>query len=218
MDQAKERALDAVAAMRYGQGGTGYFTLLDFEPVILMHPFHLEMLGKNVDGYKDSNGVALYHDTVAVVQRDRAGQRQRPYRGVEAGIVQRPFPARLFAIKASGQMKLTGYRLALHLKLEIVLFFVTFGIQSDQINVHVGLRNALHAQVQVTANLIGGFHIPFDANPRNGQRLPAQVIGTTQAMAHHAGTDGCLRERVDQDEAAQRAIPCIGCMHDRRIQ
>lgn len=73
MDQAKERALDAVAAMRYGQGGTGYFTLLDFEPVILMHPFHLKMLGKNVDGYKDSNGIALYHDTVAVVQRDGGG-------------------------------------------------------------------------------------------------------------------------------------------------
>ncbi|MEW6345821.1 MAG: methyl-accepting chemotaxis protein [Paraburkholderia sp.] len=73
MDQAKERALAAVAAMRYGQGGTGYFTLLNFEPVILMHPFHREMQGKNVNGYKDPNGVALYHDTVAAVQRDGGG-------------------------------------------------------------------------------------------------------------------------------------------------
>ncbi|HEX7932936.1 MAG TPA: methyl-accepting chemotaxis protein [Paraburkholderia sp.] len=73
VDEAKERALHAVAAMRYGQGGTGYFTLLNFEPVVLMHPFHPEMQGKNVDGYKDPNGVALYHDTVTVVQRDGGG-------------------------------------------------------------------------------------------------------------------------------------------------
>ncbi len=74
-------------------------------------------------------------------------------------------------------MKLPGNRLALHAQLEVVLLLVAFGIQGHQINVHVRLRNALHAQVQVTADLIGGFHIPVNANPGDGQLLPAQVTG-----------------------------------------
>ncbi|CAM2148049.1 methyl-accepting chemotaxis protein [Pararobbsia alpina] len=71
-DEAKARAIEAIRATRYG-GGTGYFTIMDMKPVIVMHPFHPEMQGKDVDTYKDPNGVALYHDTVAVVQRDGGG-------------------------------------------------------------------------------------------------------------------------------------------------
>ena len=73
VDEAKKRALDAIRQMRYADGGTGYFTLMSHDPVILMHPYHPEMVGKNVDGYKDPNGVALYHDTVALVVRDGGG-------------------------------------------------------------------------------------------------------------------------------------------------
>jgi methyl-accepting chemotaxis protein len=73
LDEAKKRALDAIRQTRYADGGTGYFTVMSHDPVILMHPFHPEMVGKNVDGYKDPNGVALYHDTVAVVVRDGGG-------------------------------------------------------------------------------------------------------------------------------------------------
>ncbi|HEY1608196.1 MAG TPA: cache domain-containing protein, partial [Paraburkholderia sp.] len=73
VDDAKKRALDALRQTRYADGGTGYFTVMDHGPVVLMHPFHPEMVGKNEDDYKDPNGVALYHDTVAVVSRDGGG-------------------------------------------------------------------------------------------------------------------------------------------------
>jgi methyl-accepting chemotaxis protein len=73
VDEAKKRALDAIRAARYGTDGTGYFTVMNFQPVVLMHPFHPEMQGKNVDGYTDPNGVALYHETVAIVRRDGGG-------------------------------------------------------------------------------------------------------------------------------------------------
>jgi methyl-accepting chemotaxis protein len=73
LDEAKKRALDAIRQTRYADGGTGYFTVMDHTPVVLMHPFHPEMVGKNVDDYKDPNGVALYHDTVALVVRDGGG-------------------------------------------------------------------------------------------------------------------------------------------------
>nr|WP_284507395.1 methyl-accepting chemotaxis protein [Caballeronia sp. ATUFL_M2_KS44] len=72
-DEAKARALDAIKGTRYGEGGTGYFTVMNFEPVILMHPFHPELVGKNQDSYTDPNGVALYHDTVARVKSDGGG-------------------------------------------------------------------------------------------------------------------------------------------------
>ena len=73
VDDAKKLALDALRNMRYADGGTGYFTVMNHDPVVLMHPFHPEMVGKNMDGYRDPNGVALYHDTVAVVARDGGG-------------------------------------------------------------------------------------------------------------------------------------------------
>ena len=73
VDEAKKRALDAIRNTRYADGGTGYFTVMSHDPVILMHPFHPEMVGRNVDAYKDPNGVALYHDTVALVKRDGGG-------------------------------------------------------------------------------------------------------------------------------------------------
>jgi methyl-accepting chemotaxis protein len=73
VDEAKKQAIAAIRGLRYGQGGTGYFTLLNSEPVILMHPIHPEMQGRNMGDYKDPNGVALYRDTVDVVKRDGHG-------------------------------------------------------------------------------------------------------------------------------------------------
>jgi len=73
VDEAKKQALAAIRGLRYGQGGTGYFTLMNSGPVILMHPIHPEMQGRNVNDYKDPNGVALYRDTVAVVKQDGHG-------------------------------------------------------------------------------------------------------------------------------------------------
>jgi methyl-accepting chemotaxis protein len=73
IDDAKKRALDALRQTRYADGGTGYFTVMDHDPVVLMHPFHPEMVGKNMGDYKDPNGVELYRDTVAIVTRDGGG-------------------------------------------------------------------------------------------------------------------------------------------------
>ena len=113
---------------------------------------------------------------IAVVQRDGSGQHQRADRRAEAGVIQYALPARCLAIKTARQVQLPGDRLALHAQLEIVLLFVTFCRQRDQTDVHVRLGDTLHAQVQVSADLIGGFHVPFDAHAGNGKFLPAQVI------------------------------------------
>lgn len=68
---AKKRAMDIIRNIRFGENG--YFTVLNSQPAILMHPMKPEMNGKDVGGYKDPNGVYLYKDAVAVVKRDGKG-------------------------------------------------------------------------------------------------------------------------------------------------
>ncbi|STW11911.1 Uncharacterised protein [Klebsiella pneumoniae subsp. rhinoscleromatis] len=58
-----------------------------------------------------------------------------------------------------------------------MLFLCTFGIELHQADIDPRLADAIHPHVQVTANLIGGFHIPFDVDLGDGQLLPAQRPG-----------------------------------------
>jgi methyl-accepting chemotaxis protein len=69
--EAQKRALDSVRNMRYGEAG--YFTVLNSQPTILMHPTHPELIGRDVGGYQDSNGVRFYKDTVDLIKRDGQG-------------------------------------------------------------------------------------------------------------------------------------------------
>ncbi len=107
------------------------------------------------------------------MERDSASGNRR----AEAGVIQLPLPAFRFAVEASRQMELAGYRFALHAQLEVVLLLVAFGFQRHQIDVHIRLGDTFHAQVQIAADLIGGFYISSNANAGNAQLLPAQVIG-----------------------------------------
>ncbi|WP_284963894.1 hypothetical protein, partial [Enterobacter hormaechei] len=60
---------------------------------------------------------------------------------------------------------------------QLMLFLCTFGIELHQADIDPRLADAIHPHVQVTANLIGGFHIPFDVDLGDGQLLPAQPPG-----------------------------------------
>jgi len=69
--EAQKRAMDSIRNMRYGEDG--YFTILNSQPTVLMHPTQQGMNGKDVGDYKDPNGVYVYRDIVAVVKRDGKG-------------------------------------------------------------------------------------------------------------------------------------------------
>jgi methyl-accepting chemotaxis protein len=69
--EAQKRATDSIRNMRYGEDG--YFTILNSQPTVLMHPVHPELNGKDVSDYKDPDGVYLYRDMVAVIRRDGQG-------------------------------------------------------------------------------------------------------------------------------------------------
>ncbi|MNT20312.1 hypothetical protein D3C72_1556180 [compost metagenome] len=58
-----------------------------------------------------------------------------------------------------------------------MLLLAAFCVQRDQVDIHIRLGNPLDAQVQVTRDLIGGFDVAFHQNARDGQLLPAQIVG-----------------------------------------
>jgi methyl-accepting chemotaxis protein len=71
--EAQKRAMDSIRNMRYGADGYGYFTILNSQPTILMHPMNPRLNGKNVSDYQDKNGVRFYKNTVDVIKRDGEG-------------------------------------------------------------------------------------------------------------------------------------------------
>ncbi|MFM0738167.1 methyl-accepting chemotaxis protein [Paraburkholderia xenovorans] len=70
-DEAKKQALDTLAAMRYGKDG--YISVNDSQPVMLMHPFKKDMVGKNFAQFTDPAGHHLFTDIVAAGNRDGGG-------------------------------------------------------------------------------------------------------------------------------------------------
>jgi methyl-accepting chemotaxis protein len=69
--EAQKQAMDRIRNMRYGENG--YFTILNSQPTILMHPTHPELVGKDVGDYEDSNGVRFYKNTVDLIKRGGQG-------------------------------------------------------------------------------------------------------------------------------------------------
>lgn len=69
--EAQERAMDSIRNMRYGENG--YFAIFNSQPKVLMHPTQPELNGKDVGDFKNSNGVYVYREMVAVVRRDGKG-------------------------------------------------------------------------------------------------------------------------------------------------
>lgn len=73
-DEAKKRASDALRVLRYS--GSEYFFIMDYQNVMLMHPFSKTLEGKEHSTLKDANGVTFLKDMVTV---GRAGGGFVPY-------------------------------------------------------------------------------------------------------------------------------------------
>jgi methyl-accepting chemotaxis protein len=71
-DEAQKRAMDSVRNIRYGNAG--YFTILNSQ-IVLMHPMNLEFVGKDINSFKDTNGVYYFRQAVALVRRNGKGFR-----------------------------------------------------------------------------------------------------------------------------------------------
>ncbi|HWT35530.1 MAG TPA: cache domain-containing protein, partial [Paraburkholderia sp.] len=73
VDEARQKALETVRKMRYGSDGTGYFTVLDSQVVILAQPTRPELEGKYAGDLKDANGVRVAKVSVDIVKQNGSG-------------------------------------------------------------------------------------------------------------------------------------------------
>ncbi|MBW0450711.1 hypothetical protein EN871_29630 [bacterium M00.F.Ca.ET.228.01.1.1] len=70
-DEAKKQALATLESMRYGKDG--YISVNDSQPVMLMHPFKKELIGKNMGQFTDPAGNHLFTDIVTAGKREGGG-------------------------------------------------------------------------------------------------------------------------------------------------
>ncbi len=71
--EARNRAKEAVRAIRYGPKMKGYFWIQDFAPRIVMHPFSPGLEGENVGDIADPNGKHLFEAFVDKVEAEGGG-------------------------------------------------------------------------------------------------------------------------------------------------
>ncbi|WP_025602499.1 methyl-accepting chemotaxis protein [Burkholderia sp. WSM2230] len=70
-DEARKQALATIESMRYGKDG--YISVNDSQPVMLMHPFKKDMVGKNLAQFADPAGNHLFVDIVNAGNREGGG-------------------------------------------------------------------------------------------------------------------------------------------------
>ncbi|RNF48817.1 methyl-accepting chemotaxis protein [Marinomonas hwangdonensis] len=84
-EQAKQSALAALAALRFGDDG--YFWVNDMNAVLLMHPFKPQLAGKDMTNVTDANGIPHWQAMVSEVKKSGEGFVEYAYKGPQ---VERP--------------------------------------------------------------------------------------------------------------------------------
>jgi methyl-accepting chemotaxis protein len=70
-DDAKKAAMEAIGAMRYGT--SGYLTINDSRPVMLMHPMQPKLNGTDLTSYTDPTGKHVFVELVRAAQAPEGG-------------------------------------------------------------------------------------------------------------------------------------------------
>ncbi|WP_321449134.1 cache domain-containing protein [uncultured Cohaesibacter sp.] len=70
-EEAQQRAKEAISMMRYNGGD--YFFILDTSGHMLMHPFNPDLIGADVTGTKDTNGVYTTRSFIQIAREQGAG-------------------------------------------------------------------------------------------------------------------------------------------------
>lgn len=71
--EAQERASKKIRSMRYGRDKKDYFWITDMHPVMIMHPYRLDLEGEHLKNYKDPEGVKLFVDAAEIVKSQGEG-------------------------------------------------------------------------------------------------------------------------------------------------
>lgn len=122
--EAQKSAMAAVRNIRYG--ADGYFTILNSH-VVLMHPINLAMIGKDINGFKDPNGVYFLKEAVALTKNNGKGFRN-------------------FAFPRPGETK-AAPKIAYDVTYQPWDWILTTGVYVDDID--AGFRTALYKNLAV---------------------------------------------------------------------
>jgi signal-transduction protein with cAMP-binding, CBS, and nucleotidyltransferase domain len=72
-EEAQSQAIARISEIRYGNERKDYFWIINQEPRMIMHPYRPELVGKDLNDYKDANGKKLFVDATKVVDGTNEG-------------------------------------------------------------------------------------------------------------------------------------------------
>ena len=71
--EAQKRALHEIQSLRYGKERKDYFWITDTTPVMVMHPYRDDLIGKNLLEYTDKYEKKLFQEIVGTAQKHGEG-------------------------------------------------------------------------------------------------------------------------------------------------
>lgn len=71
-EAARKMAIGHLAQLRYGSDLKDYFWINDMAPVMIMHPYRPDLVGKDIAGFEDPAGKRLFVDVVNMVKENLA--------------------------------------------------------------------------------------------------------------------------------------------------
>jgi PAS domain S-box-containing protein len=72
-DAAQETAKERIQFLRYGQQGKDYFWITDLEPKMVMHPYRLDLNGKDLSDFRDPRGRPIFVEFAELVKKKKEG-------------------------------------------------------------------------------------------------------------------------------------------------
>jgi PAS domain S-box-containing protein len=72
-EKARADAAARVRDIRYGRESKDYFWITDMRPVMIVHPYRQDLVGADVGGYADANGVHVFVEFVNAVREKQEG-------------------------------------------------------------------------------------------------------------------------------------------------
>ncbi len=73
LEQAERDAALRIRDIRYGKESKDYFWITDMHPTMIMHPYRTDLVGTDVSGYADANGVRVFVEFVNAVREKSEG-------------------------------------------------------------------------------------------------------------------------------------------------
>ncbi len=73
LEEAKEKAIGQIEALRYGLDKKDYFWITDFTPTMVMHPYLHELNGKSLHDFADPDGKKLFMEALKIAKTKGEG-------------------------------------------------------------------------------------------------------------------------------------------------